>query len=139
MCARWRRKMLHADDVAEEEVAEEEEAEEEEAEAGGASEEPLVTSERFVFFAPHGSRDADAHAMYADEQTMLPHLRRIFGLSRAVKKKSSTRRTVPQADVRNVARRRERAARGAAPEPRRARAPSQCLLDQRLHEFTRSS
>ena len=42
MCARWRRKMLHADDVAEE-VAEEE------AEAGGASEEPLVASERFVF------------------------------------------------------------------------------------------
>ena len=93
MCARWRRKMLHADDVAEEEVAEEEEAEEEvaeqeEAEAGGASEEPLVTSERFVFFAPHGSRDADAHAMYADEQTMLPHLRRIFGLSLAVKKRA---------------------------------------------------
>ena len=125
--------------MAEEEEAEEEVAEQEEAEAGGASEEPLVTSERFVFFAPHGSRDADAHAMYADEQTMLPHLRRIFGLSRAVKKKSSTRRTVPQADVRNVARRRERAARGAAPEPRRARAPSQCLLDQRLNEFTRSS
>ena len=36
--------MLHADDVAEEEVAEEEEAA-----ADGASEVPLVASERFVF------------------------------------------------------------------------------------------